>query len=286
MPKEMTNALITNAGRYAASDTSSVANIADGGQYGIGNNLINIDAATPLVLPPATVIVTHAPTMFEFFPNAVKNLKSIIERHPTEVTGIDWGLQLESSAVPAGHDGQELHMPTNSKRTPVTPSFTLPELNGMLIWYFFKFWIECIKHPDTHASLMSALQPNTNMSPQLLSYFTMDICVIQYDVTKRPENILAGYFITNMWPQETGLGGFQRQINNENRPDRQIPFYGVVQENKKVFASAQKIARALNAHAVNYDYATPVADEIPASLSTFGISQEIAEDIANFTSVS
>lgn len=283
--------LITNAGWIAATDDSTIADINYGAQLGYGPNLPNIDGATPLVLPPVVIIVTHIPTFFNNVHLAPQTIKALFERHAKEVTGIDFGYQLEGAPTPVGQDGQEMHMPTIAKRTAVTPTFTLQEIKGNLIWNLAKTWIEMIKQPDTQASSLAAINLTTPMSPMLMSSFTMDIACIQFDETMRPENIIDAWFVTNMWPQETGMFGAERRIGQSKIVERQIAFYGVLQHNRNTKVAGQIIANNLGLHKVNFDYAVPFyapggtaggIDSNLAGLGLDGATQDAITDIISY----
>lgn len=275
--------LITNAGQFGATDTSTVADLVNGAQLGYGPNLPLIDGSTPLVLSPIVPIVVHMPSMFNNIKYAGPILKALIERHPKEISGIDFGYQLESTSTPVGQDGQELHMPTNSKRTQVNPSFTWNEVNGNLVWNFIKTWIEMIKQPDTQASSLTAINLGDPMSPMLMSYFTMDILFIQFDMTFRPENIIDAFFITNMWPTETGMFGAKRQIGRSDMQDRQVSFNGVLQHNRNTKTAGQIIAEALGLHRSNYNFAVPVATAPDPNLQGMGLDYATQQNLATFS---
>ena len=277
--------LISNAGLIGATDSSTIADISYGAQLGYGPNLPQIDGATPLVMAPVVAIVTHIPTMFANVNNAPETLKALVERHAKEITGIDFGYQLDGSPTPVGQDGQEMYMPTNSKRTPVTPTFTWQELQGNLVWNFHKNWIEMIKQPDTQASMLSSLDLGTAMAPMLMSSFTMDILFIQFDSTMRPENIIDAWFITNMWPQETGLIGAKRQIGHSEMPERQVAYYGVLQHNRNTKSVGQIIAAQLGLHRANYDFAVPASVSIDSNISDMGLEAQSTSNQAAFGSL-
>jgi hypothetical protein len=223
------------------------------------------------------------PTMFANVQYAAPILKALIERHAKEISGIDFGYQLETSSTPVGQDGQEMHMPTNSKRTSVNPTFTWQEITGNLVWNFIKNWIEMIKHPDTQASSLSAINLGTPMSPMLMSYFSMDVLFIQFDPTFRPENIIDAFFVTNMFPTETGMGGWKRQIGHSDMIDRTIAFTGVLQHNRNTKVAGQVIADALGLHRSNYDFAAPIATSIDANIQGFGLDYQTQQNLATFS---
>jgi hypothetical protein len=282
---QVTQAFLNNVSGIAAGDTTKFANIPLGGQLGIGTRLPLIDAATPQVFTPAVAIVTHTPTMFRQIPHADSILKSLIERHALSISGIDFGYTLESAGVIAGHDGQELQMPTNAKRTAISPSISLPEVQGNLVWRFIKNWICMIRHPDTQASAMAAMFGNTELNPMVFSSFSMDICIIQFDPTMMPENIVDGFMITNMWPTETGNFGLQREVGTTQIQQRDVPFTGIMQHNKSTFRAAQNIARTLNLHRADFENAVPIAEQIEDSLKDKGISSEIETIASEFVEV-
>ena len=250
--------LIPNAGWLGTTDASSIADIDYGAQLGFGPNLPNLDGATPLVLSPIVGIVTHIPTMFAGIDGAPNTIKSLFERHPKQINGIDFGITLGTAETPVGQDGQMMHIPTDAKRTPVNPSFVWQELQGNLVWNMIKTWIYMIRHPDTQASMLSSMNLNSSMAPMLASVYTMTLCFIQFDTTFRPENIIDAFFITNMFPTETGMGGFKREIAHSEPIDRTVAFTGIVQHNRNTKAVAQTMASMIGLHRANYEFAIPV----------------------------
>lgn len=279
------NGLITNAGQLGATNTSTIADIVNGAQLGYGPNLPQIDGATPLVLSPIVPIVTRMPTMLSNVQYAPQILKALIERHAKEISGIDFGYQLGSAETPVGNDGQQLHMPTNSTRTQVSPTFVWQEITGNLIWNYILNWIRMIKDPDTQASALGAINLGTTMNPMLLSSFTMNVCFIQFDPTMRPENIIDAFFITNMWPSETGMAGWKRTIANSEIVERSVQFNGILQHNRNTKVAGQIIANALGLHRSNYDFATPVQTAVDSNLTGMGLDYQTQQNLANFVNM-
>jgi len=265
---------------------AGAGNIITGGQLGFGNNLPNIDAATPLVLRPIVPIITHAPTMFQYLPGMTDILKALLENHARSIDGIDLQYTIDPGATPAGQDGQELNVPTNAKRAQVNPQFTLPEINGNLVWNFFRLWMRLMKDPDTQAASLAGVIPGSQiLRPHVLSMFTMDMLFIQYDTTLRPENIIDGYFITSMWPNDTGVAGFKKQIAQSDVVERTIPFHGVLQHNDNTRAVAQQIASLLRLHTIDYNFSTPIATQVESNILEAGLQLAADADLANFGQV-
>lgn len=274
-----TDSLIREAGRIAGEESATIANLASGAQLGLGAHLTNLDAATPLTLNPIIPIVTSVPTMFENIPHAEDTLKALIERHPKSISGIDFEYQLEGSPTPVGHDGQQLNMPTNARRTQVTPQFTWQEVTGNLIWNFFKMWISMTRDANTQASSLAALDDTAELLPQLVSSFSMDVIFIQFDSTMRPENIIDAFICTGMWPQQTGMAGWQRTVGEVTMPERSISFNAVLQHTERTRQAGRAIAEVLGLHRVNFNQIAPVANQIASRLTDKGIQQEAAEVI-------
>lgn len=283
---ESVNSILRNAGRIASTPESTIANLPAGAQLGFGNHLADLDAATPLTLNPVVPIVTHSPTMFRNLPHFDDVLKALIERHAKDISGIDFEYRLEGTATPAGHDGQQLYMPTQSRRSEISPQFTWTEVTGNLIWNFFMNWIKMTRHPDTQASLTAALEGGGELTPQLMSSFSMDVLFIQFDSTMRPENIIDAYMVTSMWPQQNGLFGLKRTVGEVTMPDRNVTFYGVLQHNTNTKRVGRQIAEVIGMHRVDYDVSVPISAQIASRLQNKGVQQEIAESLNTFGDIS
>jgi len=280
---ESTTAIIRDVGRIGSVPEASVANLSVGAQLGLGSHLAQLDAATPLTFSPIFPIVVHSPTMFKNIPYADDVMKALFEKHAKSISGIDFEYQLEGSPTPVGHDGQQLYMPTQSRRSPVSPQFTWQEVSGNLIWNFISTWIQNCRHPDTQASMVSAIESGEAVTPQLMSSFSADVLFIQFDSTMRPENIIDGFMVTSMWPQQTGMAGFARTPGEVTMPDRSVTFYGLLQHNTNTKRVAKQIAEVIGLHRVNYDVSTPVANQIANRLLNKGLQQEVAEAVSSFT---
>ncbi len=262
---------------------SGAGNIITGAQLGFGNNLPNIDAATPLVLRPLVPIITHVPTMFTLVDGLQDILKSLIENHTRSIDGVDLQYTMDSGTTPAGQDGQELNVPTNAKRAQVNPQMMLPEINGNLVWNLFRLWMRMMKDPDTQASSLAGIVPsNQILPPHVLSMYTMDMLFIQYDTTLRPENIVDGYFITSMWPNDIGTAGFKKTIGTSDVVERTVAFHGVLQHNDNTRAVAQSVAQMLQLHTIDYNYATPIAQGVDSNLLNLGLMGSAAIDNLSF----
>jgi len=289
----LANALINNVANICNNQNSTINDITQGGQLGVGPRLPLIDAATPLVFAPAIPIITHLPTMFTDNQGGTAGantnstmgaiLKSLVERHSKSITGVDFGYELDEATSYMLPDGQEAKVPTKNKRTAISPNMTFGEIQGNLVWNFFRQWMMMISNPDTHFSSMSSMANATDtMSPYVYSYFSMDMLLISFDPTMLPQNIIDAVFITTMWPKTTGQLGIKREIGTSESPERSIDFNGIVQHNSNVYNAAVAIANVLQLHKENFQFATPVADAIESAATDMGLQAEQAEIMASF----
>ena len=229
-----------------------------GGQLGVCFNAANIDAATPLTFSPTFFIVLHLPTMYtKDNPEFAKMLKTIIENCPKQITGIDFSYSLETQKTPAGHDGQEMAVPTKTKRSAVNPSMVFQEITGNLIWNCFRQWIFDINDPDTYASMAHVKGGAQNF---VSSAYSMTCMAIQFDPTMNPDQIIDAAIYSNMFPTATDNIGFERQISTTNIRERTIQFEAIVRHNAYVRSLAVQVARKLQLAKADYRYAVPEFD--------------------------
>lgn len=252
-------------GTGVVNSNTKFGNIMKGGQLGVGAKYTMLDAATPAVWNPTVFIVTGTPTMWEYIPGGATlrfMLKALVETHARNITGVDFGYSNEAQGTPVGHDGQEANVPTQTKRSQVNPSITFNEIVGGVVYNIGRRWLFDMQHPDTNMSLMSAQLMNdgnadTQIPPFLYSSFSMSMLGIQFDPTGRPENILDAAFYTNMFPTEIGEVGFERTHGQTSLKERTWTMKALVQHNSSIKDMAYEIAKLINAHKVDYNYATP-----------------------------
>lgn len=289
---ELGNGALLNAVQKICNNPlATINNIEAGAQLGIGPHLPKIDGSTPLVFAPVIPIITHIPTMMRNVDNSISVgkygsmagvLKALIERHAKTITGIDFGYEMEEASGYILADGQEVKVPTKNKRSAISPNMTFPEIQGNLVWNFFRTWMNMISHPDTHHSNMSPFTGLENLDPFVFSYFCMDLMIIQFDPTFLPQNIIDAAFVTCMYPKVTGNLGIKREVGTSDIQERSIDFNGIIQHNSSTFKAGRSIAEILMLHRSAFDCATPVADTIAADATSLGISREIEEIMADF----
>lgn len=276
------NALLKNVANIANNPSATINDLSKGGQLGIGPRLPRIDGASPLVFAPVVPIVTHIPTMFDAVPKMKEILKSLVERHSKTITGVDFGYEMDEGSGYILADGQEVKAPTKNKRTAISPNMTFSEIQGNLVWNFFRQWMQMISSPDTHWSSMASMTNSEDIDPFVFSYFSMDVLLISFDPTMLPKNIIDAVFVTTMWPKTTGQLGIKREIGTSEVIERSVDFSGIVQHNSAVYNAAVAIAETLQLHKANWTFATPVATEIESRASNLGVQAELTEILGEF----
>lgn len=266
------NGLWQNGSKLVSNGSKYVANVNLQGILGFMPRLDLIDASTPQVMRQANVVVASVPTLFQKIPNGVVMFKTIMESFVQNITGIDVGYTLETSGYPAGNDGQQLLAPLDAKRSPISPSFTFPEIVGNVIYNFMKNWMFMIRSPDTQASALAGLiDASVELPPHTISSYAADLLILQYDTTLRPENMIDGFMITNLFPTDIGTFGLQKEMGQSVRPDRTIQFSGIIQHNASTKAMAISVANLYGLHRVDPDSAPAVVSDANAIVANSGL---------------
>lgn len=268
--------LLENMEQLGADKGQKVANLHTGAQLGSGYQSLNLDAATPIVFTPTFFVVMQIPTMYDDKPEMGRMIKTLFESHVKDASGIDLNYTIETTPQPIGHDGQEMEVPTQTKRAAVNPSFTFPEVTGNLVWNLFRKWMIDIHHPDTNAFMAGY----DSKKPYTMSAYTMTMLAIQFDSTMLPENIIETSYYTNMFPKETGELGLQRSIGQSKTMDRTIPMSGIVQHNDYIRSLGKEIATKLNLSKLNYNKMKSGITAVNSSIEESGLNQQ-AQDALN-----
>lgn len=233
-----------NLGLYNGS--SFISNMESAGQLGIGIKPGALDAATPLVVPPAVIYVTQIPHMWTIYEDDIalaRTIKSMFETHAKSVTGINIGYTLETGQQPMGHDGQEMNAPTVSKRNAVQPNFTYPEVTGNLVFRCHQQWLWDIADPDTQISLSRLA--DDDVLPFTMSTYALSFIALQFDQTYSANRLLGAIYVTNVFPTATSDFEVKRDIGQASTQDRSISYTGLAIENENIYYLGVRIARTL-----------------------------------------
>lgn len=270
-----------------------VSDIGNSGQMsGMGPRIMNLDGATPQIFPPAVIIMLQTPTMWRSVNNNIigRTLRDLWELHSRSISGIDFGYTLNTSDSLIGQDGQNISMPTNTTRTPVSPSVTWTELYGNIVWNLHYRWIMDINHPDTQSSYLSAIKAATSptnddylaeLPPWVFSTFSCSFMAIQPDPYGTYDRILDAALYTACFPTETGTLGIKREVNVHEQMERTIPYKAIVQHNDNTREVGAMIFKSLNYHHPDLQRATTLAT-MDGTLKDAGYSKQAYDTITSF----
>ena len=249
-------------------DGGIVSDLMTGGQLGYGFKAAGFDAATPLALPPAFIVVIQTPTMWDNLNDEGvlrQTVKSLFETHAKAVTGIDVNYTLENQGQPVGHDSQELKVPTRSTRAPVDPNFTWSEVTGNLVWRIMHRWIWDTSDPDTGTAFEheGATVDEAALNTYTMSSYALTFAVVQYDKTMHPDRMLDGSIITNVYPTTTGEFGMERTEGTTKVPERAIAFTGYIIHNERTKEIARQIANVIKLRGETYKNARSNVEDGP-----------------------
>jgi hypothetical protein len=282
----MNSSLIANGGRFSSTPSGYIANVVDGGQLGFGPNLPNIDANTPPVFLPLQLVVTRIPTFFSYIQDGPAIFKALYETHLVSFEGLDFNYSMEVDGTPVGKDGQVQNVPTKQVRSQISPTAMWPEKIGNMVFNFHRLWFNMMRDIDTQAASMAGVIPaGTTLPPHVASMYSADFMFIQYDSTYRPENVIDAFALTNVFPTEIGSPGYQLNVTETHRPDRNVTFTCIVQHNNNTAAIGKQLAGLLNLHQVNYQDAIPIATSIESELQALGQSYTASEYLTQFTNL-
>lgn len=263
---------LTNQNEQFRSGDGTVANLLKGAQLGLGFKAGAFDAATPLAFPPAVICVLQTPSMWKELTMLSQTVKAMFECHAKSVTGIDVNYTVESSGQPVGHDGQELVVPTQTKRAAVNPTFVWPEVLGNLVWNIIKRWCWDMNDPDTNAGM----EFQDNPDPYTLSSYALSFMAIQFDQTMIPERIIDAVFITNVFPQGTNELGIKREIGQTTVQERSITFNGYEIHNDKTKEIGIALANTMSLRNNNYISAAPSHSKVNGNIIKEGLVEDLA----------
>ena len=259
-----------------------VANTSVGGQLGLGLGPANLDAASPIVFPPVVPIVVHLPKMYDDNTNMLFIMKNMVECYSKSISGIGLNYTVDFDETPVGHDGQNMSYPKKTKRASVSPSIAYQELIGNPFWNVHRKWITDFSDPDTNYSYIG-LAETLQIVP---SDYSMSVLFIQFDLTARPDNIIDAFIISNMFPQETGELGSEKNIAESRGIERSVTYTGLIHHNDTIRTMAKEVAEAMNVHTIKYfkDNVTVqfgIEGHVDKGIQESGLAQEITDYLAD-----
>lgn len=282
------NSLLYNAHEKIAPDGRAIGNINLGGTYGLLDNKHLLAATTPQVHRPIVPVVGHVPTALRKL-GLVDIFKSTFETCIQSMSGIDFNYSTETSDFILGNDGQNRSAPIAGRRGEVSPSLVIPEIVGSPFGNLFRLWNRIIVDCDTHSSALAGiLNQDGDDTPYLLSSYSMDLVLIQYDMSMKVANVIDCIILTQMFPTDTGMMGFGRDIGTGTRPERNITFKAIVQHNTQTLKVGKRIAETLQLHRVDGDKQPPVVSNVESILENSALVRQMSlleQDAASLASI-
>lgn len=270
---------INNASALGATNSGSIAHLsAAGGQYGTGPLYSTLSASSPLILPRSVIVVTETPRMYNDNLGFAYLLKTLVESCAKSVSGIDLSYTLDEHSQEIGRDGQQIQMPTKSKRTQPSPSFTYPEYIGNPVWNAHYKWLTDTQDPDTDAiGLKNTIARDEHYDTRL---FGMTIFVMQPDMTFQARRLINSWIITNMWPKNTGDLGAKVEMTGTHSPERSINYSGYLIHNNDTIAMGQLLWQSMQLETVNYRKLATGIGTVNQNIKNSGLLRDINDVIA------
>lgn len=282
MPSDSTNFINQAMSTGLASNNASIANLnAAGGQYGVGPIFSTLSASSPMVFPRSVIVVTETPRMYNNNLAFAYFLKTMMETLARQVSGIDLSLQLDTHGVEMGRDGQQIEMPTKTKRQQVSPQFTYTEYIGNPIWNAHYKWMTDIQDPDTDAiGLKNYIDRGEQFDFRL---FGLTMFVMQPDMTFQTSRLLNSWIITNVWPKTFGDFGAKVEMTGTQVMERSVNYSGYIIHNNDTIAVGQRLWNSMNLETVNFRKLATGLGDVNKQIQNSGLYRDI-QDIIGATS--
>lgn len=262
-----------------ATNNASIANLnAAGGQYGVGPIYSTLSASSPMVFPRAVITVVNTPRMYDNNLSFAYFLKTMMETLARQVSGIDLNYTLDSHGIEMGRDGQQLEMPTKSKRGQVSPQFTYPEYIGNPIWNAHYKWMTDTQDPDTDAiGLKNTLARGEQFD---IGLFGLTFFVMQPDVTFQASRLINSWIITNVWPKTIGDFGAKVEMTGTQVMERSMNYSGYLIHNNDTIAVGQQLWNTMQLEAVNFRKLATGIGSVQENIKNSGLFRDIKDIIA------
>lgn len=219
-----------------------------GGQYGYQPNFDAYVSNTGYRPQNIIALLLEAPRGFQFLPNPEKSiavLKALIENQSKQITGLNRGLEIESSERPFGAGGHQQNDPTNVTETQSTPTHVWDERHGSPVHNFWEYYVRnLIAEPITKQPgfMNQSEEPPTD---HLTDMFTFTTLYIEPDPLRR--HVVAAWLSTQMYPTEVpSLESQKDPTTGQDVPEVSIEMNALTMRSRGVDQFAQEILDGLN----------------------------------------
>lgn len=254
---------------YGADSLAPVVNLQRGAQMGWQPNFRELPSNTPYVRRPMIPILVRAPLAYQYMENGqlmTEALKVLMEEHPINISGIQFGLTPDYLRTPVGGAGQEMAVISNMTRAVSNPNYTWQEKYNKAITRFWErhmTWVQM----DPESKYSNVVTNGAGRIPEemLENYSSFVMLYIEPDPTH--QYVVEAVLCANMQP----ASGVPREMGRDLTAGMEgvsisMEFTSVTQSNAGVLAYAQTELDRINLTGVNPNNRPAFVDRIHADV--------------------
>lgn len=247
-----------------------------GGMMGYAPDYTSWISNQQYIRKPLIPYLIAAPTGFQMLPDPdswVGILKAMVELHPVRITGLNAGLEVETTTTPVGGAGQVQEDPTDVKQVTSNITFGWNEKVGMPFQSFLRDWIQyLIMNAESKYATINTL-PGRRLTDMLADRYAMTMLFVEPDANHN--RVLKSWLVANMYPKATGEIIGARDLNSPGEASNiDISFTGLVQTGRGVNLFAQRMMDAINITGADPYNRAAFADRIAADVARQQVGYE------------
>ena len=238
---------------YAHGHQAPMLDLRYGGQMGYAPDLTEWVSNQSYIRKNTICLLVEAPKAFRDLPNPdywTATLRSLVELHPLSITGLNAGLEIETTTNPVGGGGQQQHDVTDVKETPSSPVFRWNEKYGMPVFNFLRGWVtNLLMDPNSKYAAIATLG-NGAPTDMLADRYSATMCFIEPDPTHT--RVVKAWLGTNMFPMGSLENIGSRDLTQAGEPvTYDVNFSGIFQFGLGVDQFAQELLNGINITGAN-----------------------------------
>lgn len=252
MPR-LTDQLLPANTAYATDAQQAVIDLRRGAMNGWMPEYNEFLSNKQHVRQPLRCILLTYPKAFDLLPNKdvwIGSLRTLVEKSPIAIEGLNKTLEVEAVDTPIGHSG-ELHKdPSMVRRTPTDVSFRWNEKDGRPVSRFWELYISLFIRDAQLQSTGITTLITQRPADWLPDYYTFSCLFYEPDVTHT--KIVNAWITANLWPQGSGTIDGKFEVGQPgDKLDHDIRFGGFSQVGAGPDAFARSILDGLNMFGAN-----------------------------------
>ncbi len=276
----VSDAILGSQQAFARDSLSPVLNLKHGGQHGLQPDLTTYVNNTPYVSKPMIAKLIEAPRGFRLLQEPdrwFETLKSLVEEHPKQISGIQFGLQTNWGESAVGGGGEQQEALTNVTQQRTQPVFTYDEKYNMSIHRFYNAWIRWLL-ADPNTKWPAIVSRNNSALTDLLPDFT-GATILFFEPDPTFTKINKAVLTTNMHPKLDGNVEMTKDLTADGQMlELPIEFTGLSQPNTLgVRELAQRYLDEMNRPGMNPYYKPAFMQSISADVarSSNGVTESL-----------